>query len=314
MLRPSIALFAIPLFAFACSDAAPSDTPDGATPDDDAQVALPDGGTEPTDAQNPGDADASDGAVPGPGSTKGTGGITCTSREDLGNGRSACVTTILGSEIKLVEPQGGTGPLKLGAYLHGDGAAAHKSNSAIKALLPWADKNHALVVSVLSPNKCAWWQAPTQTDCSASATPVADADGLNADDFKGVLDKIRSAYDVTLGNAYYYGSSGGSVFLTLHFFRKYGDGFPGIYALNCGGEKPMKPIGWDTADAAKRAGTKLFFTYGDQDFLKPDIEVAIPYFGGLGFPTDTKVIAGAGHCEFDGHGRAAEIFEANVPK
>jgi len=311
MLRPLAALLVLPLFV-ACSGSTPGDTADGSSPEEDASAPLEDGALPGVDAASA--LDASDAAAPAPGSTKGTGGIPCTTQESLGGGRMACVTTIGGSEVKLVEPVGGAGPLKVAAYLHGDGAAAHKSNSAMKALLPWADKHHALVLSVLSPNKCAWWQAPTQTDCSGTASPVADTDGVNADAFKSVLDAVRGGFDVTLGNAYYYGSSGGSVFLSLHFFRRFGDTFPGIYALNCGGEKPMKPVAWDTNDATKRAGTKLFFTYGDQDFLKGDIEIAIPYFTGLGFPTDTKVIAGAGHCEFDGHGRAAEVFEANVSK
>ncbi len=44
------------------------------------------------------------------------------------------------------------------------------------------------------------------------------------------------------------------------------------------------------------------------DFLKPDIELAIPFFMTAGFPTDQKVIANAQHCAFDAHGRAVEVF------
>lgn len=313
MSRSLAALFLVPAF-LACSGSTPGDTPDAGTPEEDAATPTEDASAPPAPADGAVVADGGDAAVVALGSTKGSGGISCTSRGSLGGTRTFCNATIGGTDVKLAEPEGGSGPYKIVAYLHGDGAAAHNSGSAMRALLPWADKHHAIVLSVLSPNKCAWWQAPTQTDCSASATPVADTDGLNADSFKGVLDAVRSGYDVTLGNAFYYGSSGGSVFLTVSFFRKFGDTFPGIYALACGGEKPAKPVAWDTTDASKRAGTKLFFTYGDQDFLKGDIEVAIPYFSGLGFPTDTKVIAGAGHCEFDGHGRSVEIFEATVGK
>jgi hypothetical protein len=181
----------------------------------------------------------------------------------------------------------------------------------MRALLPFADERHALVVSVKAPNGCRWWQVPTQTDCSDTAPEVPDTEGLNADVLKTVLDSLRAAYDVTLGNAYYYGSSGGSIFLTSQFVRKYGDAYPGVYALNCGGERPTKAFAWDTTSPEKRAGTTMFFTYGDQDFLKADIERAAPHFAGLGFPVDTKVVAGAGHCAFDGHGRAVEVFRAN---
>lgn len=302
MARTLVGFALFPLFV-ACSDAATA--PDATPIEEDASVAV--------DSAAPLDAttlpDASDAATPPVGSTKGKGGVTCSSQGSLGGGRTFCNTTFGGSEVKLAEPQGGSGPFKVIAYLHGDGAAAHNSNSAMRALLPFADAHHAIVISVLAPNKCAWWQTPTQTDCSGSATPVPDTDGVNAEAFRAVLDGVRAGYDVTLGNAFYYGSSGGSVFLTLHFLRKFGDGYPAIYALNCGGEKPMKPIAWDTSSSALRAGTRLFFTYGDQDFLKGDIEAAIPFFSGLGFPTDTKVIPGADHCAFDGHGRAVEVFK-----
>lgn len=295
----------------ACSDTPMSVAPDGATIDPAEDAAVVDASSLSDSAVRPDASDAGDAsdARPTEGSTKGSGGITCSSRGDLGGGRSFCNATFGGSDVKLAEPVGGSGPFKIVAYLHGDGAAAYTSNSAMKALLPWADAHHAIVLSVLSPNKCAWWQAPTQTDCSGAVT-VADADGLNADAFRAVVDAVRAAYDVTLGNAFYYGSSGGSVFLTLSFLRKFGDVYPGIYALNCGGEKPAKPILWDTSNPAKRAGTRLYFTYGDLDFLKGDIEVAIPFFGGLGFPTDTKIIPGAEHCAFDAHGRAVEVFKA----
>ncbi|MBL9110353.1 MAG: hypothetical protein JNM74_13820 [Myxococcales bacterium] len=245
------------------------------------------------------------------GSTKGSGGVVCASRGELSGGRAFCTLTIAGAEVKLAEPTAGAGPFRVVAYLHGDGAAAHNSGSAMRALLPFADERHALVLSVKAPNGCRWWQVPTQTDCSDTAPEVPDTDGLNADVLKAVLDAVRAAYDVTLGNAYYYGSSGGSIFLTSQFVRKYGDAYPGVYALNCGGERPTKAFAWDTTLAEKRAGTTMFFTYGDQDFLKPDIEKAAPHFAGLGFPVDTKVVAGAGHCAFDGHGRAVEVFRAN---
>lgn len=241
-------------------------------------------------------------------SSHGAGGLTCSSSGRLPAGRSYCLATIGGAETKLAAPSAGTGPLKLALYLHGDGAGAYKSDSAMKALLPWADANHALVVSVLSPNRCAWWQLPTQTDCSETAAPQEDAEGVNADALKAVIDAIRAAYDVTNGPVFYYGSSGGSIFLTRSFLRRFGDQYPGAFALNCGGTKADRDFGWNVADAAKRATTRLFYTYGDQDYLKTEIETAIPFYEGLGFPSDTKIVPGAEHCAFDGHARAVEVW------
>ena len=289
----------------ACSSdtAAPGNTADAAVgQESDSSAPEPDGG-----AVVDGSADAN--VVPS-GSSKGSGKLTCASTGSLGGGRTYCVTTLGGSELKLAEPVAAEGPLRLVFYVHGDGAAAYKSDSAMKALMPFADQRHALVVSVLSPNKCAWWQVASQTDCSATATPVPDTEGLNADTFRQIVDAIRAGFDVSNDVVFYYGSSGGSIFLTSAFMRRFGNLYPGIYALNCGGEKPGKAMAWDATLPSERKGTKLFFTYGDQDFLKPDIEKAIPFFQGLGFPVDTKIVAGAQHCAFDAHGRAVEVFSS----
>jgi hypothetical protein len=293
------------LFVAACS----SDAATSAQPVDAGTSALDSAVVQDTDAAvSMVNVDAAGPVVP---SSKGSGGLTCASKGQLGGGRTYCVANVGGSEVKLAEPSAGAGPLRLVAYLHGDGAGAHKSDSAMKALLPFSDAHHAIVLSVLSPNKCAWWQAPTQTNCSAAAVP--DNAGVNGDTFRDVLEAVRAGYDVSNDVAYYYGSSGGSIFLSITFMPKYGDKFPGIYALNCGGDAPSRMLPW-ALDASKRAGTKLFFTYGDQDFLKMDIEQAIPFFRGLSFPVDQKVIPGATHCAFDGHGRAVEIFESTFTK
>ncbi|MDB4998837.1 MAG: hypothetical protein JWM74_6269 [Myxococcaceae bacterium] len=292
-LGPWVTTFAL-FFPLACSSSEPAAVASGAdasTATDDASI---DAGTDAAKAT----------------SSKGSGGVTCASQGDLGGGRSYCLGNEGGSEFKLLEPAPASGPLRLALYLHGDGAAAHVNDGAMKALLAWADAHHALFVSVLSPNRCAWWQAASQTDCSASATPVADTNGDNADALRAVIDKVRAGFDVSFGPAFYYGSSGGSIFLTKSFLRRFGDKYPGVFALNCGGEKASLALGWNTNDAALRGPTKLYFTYGDQDFLKPDIEKAIPYWTAQGFPVDTKVIAGAQHCAFDGHGRAREVWSA----
>lgn len=308
-MRLLVAVSLVALATVACSSSSDGSPAAPVTSDadvvDDGDRDGDAGGSDPTDAGAP---DAPVDA--GPASSGGNGGLTCTSTGNLPGGRTYCLTTIGGAELKLALPQGGTGPLSVALYLHGDGAGAYKSDGAMKALLPWADAHHAIFVSVLSPNRCAWWQVPTQTDCSDGSLEHADREGVNADALREVLEAVRAAYDVTNGPLFYYGSSGGSIFLTRSFLRRFGDRFPGVFALNCGGEKADRAFAWDPADATKRASTVLSYTYGDQDFLKADIEAAIPFYEGLGFPSESKVIAGAAHCAFDGHGRAAEVWSA----
>lgn len=210
--------------------------------------------------------------------------------------------------MKVAEPVGGSGPLRIAIYVHGDGAGAYESDSAMKALLPWADANHALVVSILAPNRCAWWQLPTQTDCSETAPPAPDTEGVNADALKAAIDTLKKAYAIAEGPLFYYGSSGGSIFLTRSFLRRYGDAYPGVFALNCGGEKADRSFAWNVADSSARGATKLVYTYGDKDYLRADIETAIPFYEGLGFPSDHTIVPGAEHCAFDGHARAVEVW------
>lgn len=254
--------------------------------------------------------------------------LTCSSTGKLLAGRRYCVTSAGGVEMKVAEPLGApgpsasspdagpsgssgrAGPLRIALYLHGDGAGAYKSDGAMKALLPWADANHALVVSVLAPNRCAWWQLPTQTDCSETATPAPDVDGVNADALKAVIDTLKKAYDIADGPLFYYGSSGGSIFLTRSFLRRHGDEYPGIFALNCGGERADRAFAWKVTDPIARGATKLVYTYGDKDYLRSDIEAAIPFYETLGFPSESKIVPGAEHCAFDGHARAAEVWTA----
>lgn len=312
----------VALVLVACSGGV-SGTPDAATeggvdsglPDapSDAADAGADAATDAGDASDASDAagdasDAADAAVRT--STGGTGGVTCASTGTLASGRTYCVGVLGGAEFKLELPPAPTGPLRLVAFIHGDGAASYLDNSTMEALVPWADAHGAAVLAVKSPNACAWWQHPTQTDCTPTAPFMPDLDGLNADALRAVLDGVRGGYDVTLGPAFYYGASGGSVFLTRSFLRRFGDRYPGYYALNCGGEMSPKSFEWDVANPAKRGPTRLYFTYGDLDFLRGDIEVAIPYFRGLGFPTDAVMLTATEHCAFDTDARAQAVFSA----
>lgn len=253
-----------------------------------------------------------------PGSSQGTGGVECTSEAALDGdpapNRRYCLASEAGAEFKLVLPQTQNGPYNVGLYLHGDGAGAYNSDSAMETLLGWADTHNTILVSVRAPNTCSWWLRPEYTcpeNGSVDVQQDRDWSNANADALDAVLKKLRARYDISNGPLFYYGSSGGSIFLTYSFFAKYGNVYPGAFALNCGGEVPEEEtIAWNLDDAAQRGSTKMWFTYGDQDEVLPPAQVAATaeFFTGHGFPVNENVIAGAGHCEFDGHGRAKEVW------
>lgn len=272
--------------------ASPPPPPDGAVP-------VEDGGAEA----------ATDAAAPARKSSGGMGKLPC-ARTDDANGRSVCVAKVGSVELKIVEPRGKEGtPLALGLYLHGDGAAAHKSASALKAMIAWADARHALAVSALAPNGCAWWQTPAH-DC-AGALREDDIAAENSTALDAALDAIEKGWDVRADGRYYYGSSGGSIFLSDQWIPLHGAERGGVFALMCGGVAPTQKFAWDVADAATRGRSSLAFTYGDKDFLLADIEGAITAYKGRSFGVTTKIVPGAEHCAFDAHGEAVAVWEAH---
>lgn len=280
-------------------------TPEGLSPTRDAGES-PSDPTDTTDSGSPKD----DGEAPTtpPTSSRGTGGLSCTSTQKIANERTLCVTKVGSVELKILVPENTTGAYRLGFYLHGDGAAAHKSGSALAAMEPWSDAQHGIGVSVLAPNGCSWWQAPS-LDCSDTQV-VRDTAAANTAALADAVQALLGAYDIRLDGFFYYGSSGGSVFFTDQWIPIKGAAYPGVFALMCGGTKPTQPFTWDTTDATIRDKSPLSFTYGDRDELVPDIEEAITDLGAKGFGIHQKVIPNAGHCEFDGHGEAMSIWNA----
>jgi hypothetical protein len=313
----------LPFLLLACSSTTPGGNPaDAGAGGAGGHGGLPDGGSSTTsgdlpdagempDATLPDDAATPDADPPfdaGLYSSKGTGGLVCSETGSLGGGRTYCVSKINGVELRLADvAPTENGPVSLAIYVHGDGAAAYKSNSAIKAILPWADLRHVRVVAVLAPNGCAWWQKPTH-DC-ASAVEEPDTMNENVVAFEAALAGIRARYDINFDPTFYYGSSGGTIFLAGEFLPRFGNVYPGAFAMNCGGTPQKKSdFTWNPDDAAARGSTKLWFTYGDQDFLKDDEHGSAVFYSGLGFPVDEKIIPDATHCAFDGHGRAMEAW------
>jgi hypothetical protein len=300
--------------ALACGLACSSSTttaPSGAMADGDGGASTNGGdGSVMTSPIEGGQAvDAAPATIP---SSGGKGGLACPRSDDLGGGRMSCVAKVGSVELKVVLPKT-TGanavPLRLGLYLHGDGAAAHKSNGVLKAMVPWADAQNGLAVSALAPNGCAWWLTPMH-DCAGTATD-ADVAGDNAAALVIALDALLKAFDVRTDGVRYYGSSGGSIFLTNEWLPLQAGTYPGVFALMCGGETTTRTYAWDTNDATLRAKNPLWFTYGDQDFLAPDITNAIASYKTKSFAVTEKVIPAATHCAFDAHGEAMSIWSAN---
>ena len=90
-----------------------------------------------------------------------------------------------------------------------------------------------------------------------------------------------------------------------------GGAYPGVFALMCGGEKSLRAYAWNTNDATLRARNPLWFTYGDRDDLLSDIQTSVADFKSKQFAVTEKIVANAGHCEFNSHGEAIGIWTAS---
>ena len=297
---------------------------------DDPDEVIPDSGTNPiadagtdagtnTDAGTDVDAgtDAGTDVDAGTGSSHGSGKLACsktgTVSTDAGT-LTYCVAQVGATEVKYIEPKQGIAPepMRLAIYLHGDGANAYNGSNprSLYTHGGWTYGHNTLYVTALAPNKCAWWTVPERTDCSTEAPIEArDLEGKNAAELVSLIEALRKGWDIQDGPILFGGSSGGSIQLTASFLPRYGDRYPGIYALSCGGEQPWTgKMDWDATQASLRGPTKFYFTYGDLDPLLPDIRTAEDFLKGLQFPVNDKVIAGAAHCAFDQVSRVAEVW------
>lgn len=248
-------------------------------------------------------------------SSHGSGKLPCVSTKTVRRKHTNytyCVAKVAGAELKIIEPQdvSSSEPLRLAIFLHGDGAFAHDSDMAPRLQAPWTYRHHTLYVSARAPNSCSWWTKPKRGLC-VGEPPEEDKDtaGENAEALVRIIEALRHGWNIVDGPILFGGSSGGSVFLTGSFLPKYGDRYPGVYALNCGGEVPWGGnLSWNSTDPALRGPTKLFFTFGSKDPLRPDILAAIAYYQEHSFPLDEKVVPGADHCAFDHLDRVVQVW------
>lgn len=303
-------------------------TPDADLSSDSSEVSEADAPADTGLSADSEDTETAATSDSGPTSSHGNGGLTCTSKGDVsvdGNSYSYCVATVAGVELKIVEPDAGAAaPLRLALYFHGDGAGPYSSGLAIKKHAPWTSSHRVLYVAARAPNACAWWLKPGYTTCDGTTTVPDDAidrTGENAVAVNAVIQALRAGWDLADSPILYGGSSGGSIFLSASFLPLYGDKHPGAYALSCGGQEPWAgELAWDATNPAQLGATRLFFTYGDKDFVAPDVQQALSFYQALGFPAEAKVIAesvgaGTSHCgnvggsySYDQLGRVPEVW------
>lgn len=305
-LLPSLVL----IFFVACEAPAPSMDAgvleDAGMHEEDAGAV--DAGDADAGAVDAGEVDA--GRDAGWGSSQGAGGLACVRTGSVNTSvgaKSYCVAQVGNVEVKIITPDDLTtnrAPLTLALYAHGDGARAYLNDTALRFHAPWTTSHHVLYVAALAPNQCAWWTKPTVNPCDAGVTTADRDDGLNAASFEAVIAAVRAGWDVSDERVLFGGASGGSIFLSADYLPRHGAAHPGVWALSCGGEVPWAPVTGDVTSSF------LSFTWGDQDFLLPDITAAVAWFGDAGVPLATKVIPGAQHCAFDHLGRTVEIWDA----
>lgn len=311
--RPVVFLVCCALFSCEPVPAADAGFPVADAGDASTDAGPPDAGTADggSDA-GPSDAGADAGTDAGAASSRGSGKLTCqrTGTVNTTAGvKSYCVATAGGAEFKLIEPDDvatNPAPLQLAVYLHGDGARAYTGDTALRLQAPWTTSHHVLYVAARALDGCAWWVAPGVDACDAGVVGDGrDLAGVNAQALEAIVTAVRAGWDVADAPMLFGGSSGGSIFLSGSYFPRYGGARQGTWALNCGGDAPWTPLSWDAGEPGPH---RFFFTWGDQDFLKPDILAAEDWFGAAGFPVNEKIIAGAGHCGFDHLGRTTEIW------
>ncbi|WP_434385043.1 hypothetical protein [Melittangium boletus] len=312
-MSPSLRASLLLLSLSACApDPAPAPGPETPAPADaGTPPASPDAGTDAgTDAGPP--------PATGPESSRGSGKLPCARTGSLASGGQTyayCVAEVAGVELKIFEPVAASpeAPLHLAVYLHGDGARTYTNDTAPRAHAPWAATHGTLYIAARALNGCAWWTRPSLTSCTDEAPPSErDLEGAGAAALVKVIEEVRAGWDILndapllLG-----GSSGGSVFLTASFLPRYGQRYPAVYALACGGEASWTgALAWNPAQPGALGPTKLVYTYGTKDDYLADIEASVAFYRERAFPLTETRLPDLGHCAFDHVGGVKDVWNA----
>jgi hypothetical protein len=231
-------------------------------------------------------------------------GITCTKSTVIAKTKKICETVVQGIKVKFVPLADGVKVSRLAFYLHGDTAGDWKNPFVVSPIVEWAASKKVLIVMPLSTAK---YDDDPEGDQSYGAAQPEDAEKLSK-----LVGEFVSAYKTPSDNLLYYGTSGGPWFMTSSFIPIVAGRYPGLFALSCGASTFWQKAQWSYKDATIRNKIKIFFNYGDKDFLLSGEEKSYAYYEKEGFVVSKKVYPGASHCDHDVTNATIAFWEANM--
>lgn len=230
-------------------------------------------------------------------------GLECT-KPSTYNKVKFCETTVEGVAIKFVPLEGDIKPSGLAIYMHGDTAADWYKPFVVTPFVEWAKKKNVLLVLTRSTTR---YDGDAESEYSYGAAQPEDARKLEK-----ALTKIIAAYKTPSDNLLYFGTSGGPWFMSYAWIPMMAGKFPGLFALSCGGSQAWQKFAWDNKDTKLTSKIKIFYNFGDQDFLAANQENSLKHFNAAGIVTTKKVYPGAKHCAHDVYNATVAFWEANM--
>lgn len=201
-----------------------------------------------------------------------------------------CEGELEGVAIKWVPLEGDVKPSRIALYLHGDTANDWREPFIAAQFVSWMKKNNVLMVLTRSTTK---YDDDAPDEWSYGAAQPEDARKLEK-----AVQALITRYQTPSDNLLYFGLSGGPWFLSSSWIPLMGGKFPGLYALSCGGSQFWQKFAWDTKGALKDK-VKIFYNYGDKDFLAKAQDASVKHFQSLGLSASQKIHPGASHCSHD---------------
>lgn len=229
--------------------------------------------------------------------------IACT-KSTMIRTTKVCETTVAGIQVKFFPLAEGVKASRLALYLHGDTAGDWKNPFVAINFASWAVQNKVLIVMPLSTAK---YDDDPVGDQSYGAAQPADAEKLAT-----MVENFVGYFKTPRNNLLYSGVSGGPWFMASSYIPHIAGRFPGLFALSCGASTHWNKAKWDFTDAAVRSKIKIFFNYGDKDFLRPGNEKSFDYYQKAGFEVSRLVHPGAEHCAHDVEKATIAFWEKNM--
>ncbi len=301
--RAPISTWVLALALAGCGDGGAGDGGDATTDDDgDASGSATEVGDASTDPADSTGAVSTDGGTTGDGPVP--AGLPCDAPFDY-QGHAGCQAIVEGLEVKFFPPPAGERVDRLAIYLHGDGAADYMENWAFSPdIFAWTEARNTMIIGVLSP---AFYEDGT--------VAFGAAQPEHAHQVAVTIEAFIAAYEPEHADqSLYWGVSGGSWFFASSFIAHVGHRVPGVFAASCGGSGVSFGWAWDPmTDAATRDAIPIYFNYGTEDFLAPNIIDSIAEFEGMGFAVDSLVHQGAMHCDHPISEPTLEFWSRYVP-